>query len=120
MTDMTTGFGAVPKPEEPARPQYAEGGVIPPAQSITHTEPYPEPIYGSQPPYWPPQPGQYAPPSYSPLAPQGPQANAAVVNNIRIGGARPFNHMLHLVLTICTCGMWAPVWLVAYLLHPKG
>ena len=107
MTDMTTGFGAVPRPEEPARPAYAEGGIIPPAQPVRNTSPYPEPIYG-QPPY--------APPNYSPFAPQGPQANAAVVNNIRIGaGVRPFNHSFHLILTVLTCGLWAPVWAVMWL-----
>lgn len=108
MTDMTTGFGAVPRPEEPARDTSA---FAPP-------EPRPMPPWQQHP--VPTQMPQYAPPAYSPFATQGPQANAAVVNNIRIGGGRPFNHMLHLVLTVCTCGMWAPVWLVAYLLHPKG
>ncbi|MET7767453.1 hypothetical protein [Nocardia sp. NPDC005366] len=26
-----------------------------------------------------------------------------------------FPHGLHLVLTIFTCGMWAPIWLIHYL-----
>ena len=117
MSDPTTTFGAIPKPEEPARPQYAEGGVITPGQWE-----FPSPPPGWQPPVPPGGYGQqpYAPANYSPFAPQGPQANAAVVNNIRIGGARPFNHTWHLVLTLLTCGMWAPVWLIAYMLHPKG
>lgn len=104
MTDPTTTFGAIPKPEEPPR--------IPDPQPYYGSPNYPPPGgYGQQP---------YAPANYSPFAPQGPQANAAVVNNIRIGGARPFNHTWHLVLTLLTCGMWAPVWLIAYMLHPKG
>lgn len=30
---------------------------------------------------------------------------------------RPFNHMLHLVLTLLTCGMWLPVWILLLVLH---
>lgn len=30
------------------------------------------------------------------------------------------NHLLHLVLTIITFGLWAPVWLVVHLSHRWG
>ena len=30
------------------------------------------------------------------------------------------NHRLHLVLTICTCGLWLPAWLAVTLLDPRG
>lgn len=100
MTDPTTTFGAIPKPEEPPR--------IPEAQPYYTSQNYPPPGgYGQQP---------YAPANYSPFAPQGPQANAAVVNNIRIGGhVRRCNHLLHGSLTLLTCGLWAPVWFFAWL-----
>jgi hypothetical protein len=29
------------------------------------------------------------------------------------------NHLLHLILTICTCGLWLPVWLAVTLLDPR-
>lgn len=32
---------------------------------------------------------------------------------------RPCNHTLHLILTVLTFGMWAPVWLVAALMGRK-
>lgn len=113
----TAAFGAVPTPEEPPRlpdppiRNRPAGGAGEGRQIYPNYEPGPPQYYA---------PAPYAAPSYSPFAPRGPQANAAVINNIRIGGARPFNHTLHLMLTIGTCGLWAPVWLVAWMLHPKG
>ena len=32
---------------------------------------------------------------------------------------RPFSHGIHLFLSIITAGLWIPIWLIAYLLHPK-
>lgn len=32
-------------------------------------------------------------------------------------GPRPFNHGLHLVLTVCTCGLWLPFWILLALGH---
>jgi hypothetical protein len=29
-----------------------------------------------------------------------------------IAGGAPCNHILHLLLTMFTCGLWAPVWLI--------
>jgi hypothetical protein len=67
------------------------------------------------------QPMMPYPPSFGPNYSAGPQANSSVVNQIRIGGAyRPFNHGFHLMLTVLTCGLWAPVWVIAWALHPKG
>jgi hypothetical protein len=37
------------------------------------------------------------------------------------GGARPgFNHKLHFILTALTCGVWAPIWVVAWLLSSRS
>lgn len=84
---FTSAFGAVPRPEEPAR--------------LPDPVLYPAPV----------PPANHWGPSY------GPQATASVTNNIRIGGGyrRRCNHVLHASLTLLTCGMWAPVWLVAWL-----
>ena len=47
-------------------------------------------------------------------APQPPPAvavsQAVTVNNRMRGGSCP--HMLHLVLTVLTCGMWLPIWII--------
>lgn len=87
---FTTAFGVIPRPEEPAR--------------------------RADPP--PPVP-QYMPshPQYAALSPSGPTATATVVNNIRVGGGgyRRCNHLLHGTLTIATCGLWAPIWFLAWL-----
>jgi hypothetical protein len=42
-----------------------------------------------------------------PIAPPPPQAVAVAVANA--GGT---NHALHLVLTLFTCGLWLPIWIV--------
>jgi predicted RNA-binding Zn-ribbon protein involved in translation (DUF1610 family) len=33
------------------------------------------------------------------------------------GGGREFPHFLHLILTIFTCGLWLPVWVLHYIFH---
>jgi hypothetical protein len=81
---VTTGFGAVPRPEEPPR-----------------FEPRP----------------YVAPPSQPWFSHGGAHANATVVNNIRVaGGSRRTrcNHLTHFLLTVSTCGLWAPVWFFAW------
>jgi predicted RNA-binding Zn-ribbon protein involved in translation (DUF1610 family) len=30
---------------------------------------------------------------------------------------RPFNHGLHFLLTVLTCGAWLPIWIIAYIFH---
>lgn len=29
----------------------------------------------------------------------------------------PFNHGLHALITLLTCGMWLPVWIIRAILH---
>ena len=42
-------------------------------------------------------------------------ANTTVV--VHAGGGAPFPHMLHFLLTLCSGGLWLPVWIVLALLH---
>jgi hypothetical protein len=76
-----------------------------------------------------PQPGWYPDPSGGPgqryfdgqqwtiIAPPPPPQPSIVINN-NVGAPAPLvistgpNHALHLVLTLLTCGMWLPVWLI--------
>lgn len=76
-----------------------------------------------------PQPGWYPDPSGAPIqryfngqrwahqAPALPLQPSIVINNT-VGAPAPVvvttgpNHALHLVLTLLTCGMWLPVWLI--------
>ena len=47
--------------------------------------------------------------------PQQPQQQVVVNNNLGAGGVVGFkgpNHMLHLLLSIFTAGIWLPVWIV--------
>ena len=41
-----------------------------------------------------------------------PQATATVVNNVSVRGGGDSLVGLHLVLTLLTCGLWLPVWLL--------
>jgi hypothetical protein len=100
----TTGFGAVPKPEEPARDTSA---FIPPSPRPNTRMSRPSPHH--------PYPWLGGSPEASR---QYQAANATVVNNIRFGGPygrRGCNHLLHGSLTVLTCGLWAPVWFFAWL-----
>lgn len=42
-------------------------------------------------------------------------ATTASATTVNVGRA-PASHALHLILTIVTCGLWAPVWIVAGIL----
>ena len=83
---------------------------------------------------WPPQGGGYQPPQgqvpqqWAPPGPPqgyGPPSYGAPLQQVVIvqqPGATiiqkaPFNHGLHLVITLCTCGLWLPVWIVLALVH---
>ncbi|MFN3339785.1 MAG: hypothetical protein ACK40Z_08815 [Dietzia sp.] len=60
---------------------------------------------------WPYAPGQYQQP-YLPqpfLQHQFPMQQTVFVTN---GGGKRVNHVLHLILTILTFGLWLPVWAV--------
>lgn len=60
--------------------------------------------------YVPPPP----PPPPPPYAAFPVPANYQNVN-VRVGGGRGFvstNHTFHLIMTVITCGMWAPVWII--------
>lgn len=74
------------------------GGVIP----RPHPRPGPPPI---------PQPGPYAGFPTFPF-----QAQSAVQQsvNVRVGGGFVrTSHTFHLVMTILSCGFWAPIWAIA-------
>ncbi len=64
--------------------------------------------YG-QPPEQPtyPPPGGQAPHGYRPPA----QPARVVTKQHMRGGA----HTVHLILTVCTCGLWAPIWFLHWL-----
>jgi predicted RNA-binding Zn-ribbon protein involved in translation (DUF1610 family) len=42
-------------------------------------------------------------------------ANTTVI--VQGGGQQPFPHLLHLIITLCTCGLWLPVWITLYLIR---
>jgi hypothetical protein len=45
-----------------------------------------------------------------------PQAGAQAMTHITVNTGAGFPHKFHLIMTLCTCGMWAPVWLIHYLI----
>ncbi|MBF6258686.1 hypothetical protein IU436_16525 [Nocardia farcinica] len=97
-----------PQPTQPIPPRQPPDGPVPRPL-------YPRPVFGL------PDTSQGAPPSYSPPSP--PMAPFPLVNvsqhNVSYGGRplvqRAFPHGLHLVLSLITCGLWLPVWLIHYL-----
>ena len=52
-----------------------------------------------------------------------PQAPSVVVNNSNVvgyvGRTQP-NHVLHLILTVLTCGLWLPVWIIVTIASAAG
>ncbi|APE36860.1 hypothetical protein BOX37_26305 [Nocardia mangyaensis] len=85
------------------------------------TQPYGDPRYVQ--PHPPANPGYahlgFAPqPIYQPVPQAVPVVNVTQNN---VGGGylavrRGPNHGLHLVLTLITCGLWAPVWILVVIL----
>ncbi|SKU72481.1 Protein of uncharacterised function (DUF2510) [Mycobacteroides abscessus subsp. massiliense] len=57
----------------------------------------------------------YAPPR---TAHAQPSAVASTAVAVSVGGG--INHTLHLVLTVLTCGLWAPVWLLVAIFGGRG
>lgn len=41
-----------------------------------------------------------------------PQATAMVINQVSVSGGGGSDVALHLILTILTCGLWLPIWLL--------
>jgi hypothetical protein len=75
--------------------------------------------YGSQPlaphgAYPPPPP---PPPMVFNISGGASSSASASSAPIVVVQRRPFNHTLHLILTVFTLGMWLPIWIVAALLH---
>lgn len=99
------------KPEPHQDETWTQGmPSIPRPQQFTSYQPYP------------PAPARsfsYA--SFPPMASASAASSVSNAVNVNVGSGyyRPFNHTPHLVWTILTCGLWAPGWLIAYLLHPK-
>ncbi len=72
----------------------------------------------------PPQQQGYGPPpqqGYGYGPPPPPQTVVYVQQNAMpapvVVMKAPFNHGLHLVITICTCGVWLPVWIILAIAH---
>lgn len=95
------------------------------------TYPAPEPQEGPERPYAPPPAPQYQQPppqQWSPMQPDQRKAMLAqavgrwVASGWRVEsqmdfqavlvGGKSANHVLHLLLTVFTCGLWAIVWLI--------
>lgn len=110
--DPYTPTGGQPVPYPQSGPAYGQ-------------QQYPAPTYGQ--PVYPQQPyqqqGPYGPPPGYPPQYQQPQnmAVAAPVMQQRvvIAGGRGVNHMLHLVLTICTGGVWGIVWIAVVIFQRR-
>ncbi len=48
----------------------------------------------------------YPPPHQQPHYPPAQEVHVVV------RAAKPVNHALHAILTVCTCGLWLPVWVI--------
>jgi len=58
------------------------------------------------------------PPQRKTARPEEPGNYSGNIQNIiHVNTGGGFPHTMHLLLTIFTCGLWAPVWLVHYLIR---
>lgn len=85
---------------------------------MAHQPPYNQPHQQQNPPYAPPYGQQQPAPVYYQQPPQPQPVPVAprhgrVVSKHRMGAG---GHSIHATLTLFTCGMWAPVWFVVWLL----
>ena len=55
-----------------------------------------------------------------PPVPHAPPVPLVVTNVAVATGGGGVNHGLHLVLTLLTCGMWAPIWLLLAMFGGRG
>lgn len=68
-----------------------------------------------------PRPAPQLLPAEQPAAPMfvaaapAPQVHQSTTVNVRVG--RPFNHLLHFVLSVVTCGAWLPIWILCRLFY---
>lgn len=62
--------------------------------------------------------GKEVPPLPAPAVVSAPTVYQSVTANptVNVHFHRSFPHTLHLILTILTCGLWAPIWIIHYLL----
>lgn len=117
-----------PAPQlQPQHPQYApypQNRPAPAYEPLAHEGglPYgapPAPVHNQPPqqqfiPQHLAMPPQFAPHPYGPHYPQPymyppQQMQTVFVNN---NGGRRVNHVLHLVLSIITAGLWLPIWII--------
>ena len=116
-----------PQPQQPQQPQqapYPQNQQAPAYEPLAHEGglPYgapPAPVHNLPPqqqfvPQHLAMPQQFAPHPYGPQYPQPymyppQQMQTVFVNN---NGGRRVNHVLHLVLTILTAGLWLPIWII--------
>lgn len=99
-----------PDPMPPYPP--SAGGLIEPYALVPPTAPryYPAEYFTSPGPAQPAVPQAFpSPPPMMNVVQQFPPGAQVVVT-------RSFPHGLHLVLTLITCGLWSPIWLIHYLL----
>jgi hypothetical protein len=99
--DLITSGGDVPRPEVQYSPVPVQQHHFPPS------------------PTYPPAPTaafpiMQPPPYYQPA----PMMQNVVVNaSARVGGGyRGVNHGFHALMTLLTCGMWAPVWIIVWVI----
>ncbi len=83
--------------------------------TVPHVQPYPPAPnqYGQYPvePYGPPPQAHWGqqPQQFGPVYPYGVQQNVIIQQQVQKRGC---NHLLHLVLTILTAGLWLPIWII--------
>lgn len=109
--------------EAPTPPLPSPTNFAPPA---THQQPSHPPQHFTDPRFIRPHSAMPPHPAYR-QAYQPPQPLMPVVNVTQnnVGGGyvqvrRGPNHGLHLILTILSCGLWAPVWILVWVIDVMG
>lgn len=82
-------------------------------------EALPVPVDSPPPVRLPAKPFDFQEPS-QPVYQQPPTINQTVVFQSDYGRPPDFPHAVHAAVTVLTCGLWAPGWLVFYLLYPHN
>ena len=119
------------QPQQPQQPQQYPMQPVPQGQPYPmqgqppypmQGQPGPYPMQGQPGPYpmqHPGYPPQYGYPQHGPInvVVQNTNTSSSSAQVVAVMAPRRFNHGLHALITVFTCGAWLPFWIILAIIH---